>query len=78
MYREHCVGQIAPHALATPDNLVECIAFVLSTIQTPLARGAEYWWNSWCEYVAQKGGKNKSMQTAEQVSAYHAACFGLH
>lgn len=200
MYREHCVGQIAPHALANPDNLVECIAFVLSTIQTPLARvgqcmddirangeaaaslwgskrtgyayarkhrksmhaalvaakrhgdeefavdvlslvpglgmvkaafaaqllgfeascldshnlrrlgmsetalkfpktcsdetrkrkiadycklcrqhgGAEYWWNSWCEFVAAKGGQNKALDTADKVSAYHSACFNLH
>jgi hypothetical protein len=199
MYREHCVNAIAPHALSSADNLVECIAFVLSTIQTPLARvgycmddirangrnaaslwgskragydyacehkaalldalvackrhgdsefaihvlslipglgmvkaafvaqllgfeascldshnlrrlgmadtalkfpktctdktrrakiaayaklcrehgGAEYWWNSWCEYVAAKGGQNKALDTAEKVSAYHAACFNL-
>ena len=32
--------------------------------------GAEYWWNSWCEWVA--GGRmNKLLPTADDVSAYH-------
>jgi len=35
--------------------------------------GARYWWNSWCEYVA--GNKaNRSLTTADAVSAYHVAC----
>lgn len=199
MYREHCLNQIAPHALSSPDCLVQCVAFVLSTIQTPLSRvgacmddiatngeaaaslwgskrdgyrysrkhaksmhaaivaakrngdaefaidvlslipglgmvkaafvaqlcgfeascldthnlkrlgykdtafkfpkkcsdetrkrkiaeycklcrdhgGAEYFWDTWCEYVAAKGGQNRALDTAEKVSAYHSACFGL-
>ena len=32
--------------------------------------GAEYWWNSWCEYVADKG-TNRKLETANDVSAYH-------
>jgi hypothetical protein len=35
--------------------------------------GAEYWWNTWCEYVA--GSKaNRKLGTADVVSAYHAEC----
>jgi hypothetical protein len=35
--------------------------------------GAEYWWNTWCEFVA--GNKaNKKLSTADVVSAYHVEC----
>ena len=32
--------------------------------------GAEYWWNTWCEYVAGNRA-NKSLDTSEKVSYYH-------
>jgi hypothetical protein len=35
--------------------------------------GAEYWWNTWCEYVAGNKG-NKRLTNADLVSAYHAYC----
>lgn len=32
--------------------------------------GSEWWWNTWCEYVA--GNRmNKSLATADEVSRYH-------
>ncbi len=34
-------------------------------------KGAEYWWDTWCAYVAEKGGMNKTLDTAEAVSKYH-------
>ena len=34
-------------------------------------KGAEYWWNTWCNYVAEKGGMNKSLPTGDAVSKYH-------
>ena len=34
-------------------------------------KGAEYWWNTWCNYVADKGGMNKSLPTGDAVSKYH-------
>jgi len=34
-------------------------------------KGAEYWWNTWCNYVADKGGMNKSLPTGDVVSKYH-------
>ena len=34
-------------------------------------KGAEHWWNTWCNYVAEKGGMNKSLPTGDAVSAYH-------
>lgn len=36
-------------------------------------KGAEYWWNTWCNYVAEKGGMNKSLPTGDAVSKYHVA-----
>jgi len=32
--------------------------------------GSEYWWNTWCEYVAGNRA-NKRLDTAEKVSRYH-------
>lgn len=32
--------------------------------------GSEYWWNSWCEYVAGNRA-NKSLNTGDAVSAFH-------
>ena len=34
-------------------------------------KGAEYWWDTWCAYVADRGGMNKTLATAEAVSRYH-------
>jgi hypothetical protein len=32
--------------------------------------GAEYWWNTWCDYVA--GNKsNRMLDTGDVVSKYH-------
>ena len=36
--------------------------------------GAEYWWNKWCIYVAEKGGLNKGLDSGDIVSAYHVKC----
>lgn len=36
--------------------------------------GAEMWWDTWCEYVASKGGHNKALDTAEKVSEFHVIC----
>jgi hypothetical protein len=35
--------------------------------------GSRYFWNSWCEFVAGNRA-NRSLATADAVSAYHAAC----
>lgn len=34
-------------------------------------KGSEYWWDTWCNFVAEKGGMNKSLPTGDAVSAYH-------
>jgi hypothetical protein len=35
--------------------------------------GARHWWNSWCEFVAGNRA-NRSLASADMVSAYHAEC----
>jgi hypothetical protein len=35
--------------------------------------GAEYWWNTWCDYVAGNRA-NRKLSTADMVSAYHVEC----
>lgn len=36
-------------------------------------QGAEYWWDSWCEYVAGQR-YNVLLPTAQQTSEYHVKC----
>ena len=40
---------------------------------TQATGGTEYWWNTWCEYVADNSA-NKALDTGDVVSAYHVAC----
>ena len=44
---------------------------IYSYVELCRQRGAEYWWDTWCNYVADKGGMNKSLPTGDAVSAYH-------
>jgi len=34
-------------------------------------KGSEYWWDTWCNFVADRGGMNKSLPTGDVVSRYH-------
>jgi hypothetical protein len=36
-------------------------------------KGTEFWWNSWCHYVAGNIG-NKALTTGEAVSEFHVQC----
>jgi len=40
---------------------------------TQVTGGSEYWWDTWCNYVAGNRA-NKSLTTGDAVSAYHATC----
>jgi hypothetical protein len=40
---------------------------------TQATGGTEYWWNTWCEYVAGNRA-NKALDKGDVVSAYHVAC----
>jgi len=40
---------------------------------TQVTGGTEYWWDTWCNYVAGNRA-NKKLTTGDAVSAYHATC----
>jgi hypothetical protein len=42
-------------------------------IQLTQKKGTEYWWDSWCDYVAGNRG-NKELDTGTKVSEYHIKC----
>ena len=42
-------------------------------VQMVQVDGAEYWWNSWCHYVAGTMA-NKTLKTGEAVSEFHVKC----
>jgi|TARA_S200002703_G_C3786124_1_gene242361 hypothetical protein len=48
------------------------VAYVTLTQQ----HGAKYWWDTWCEYVADKG-TNKRLATSDAVSAYHVQALAI-
>jgi hypothetical protein len=39
-------------------------------------QGSEYWWNSWCDYVAGNQA-NRSLDNGDIVSRYHVECVDL-
>lgn len=57
-----------PAGLKRETKLKKLAKYVKLTRDTG---GAEYWWNTWCDYVAEKGGMNKSLPTGDIVSKYH-------
>jgi hypothetical protein len=46
---------------------------VLDYVKLCQQRGTEYWWDSWCKYVAGNRA-NRYLTSAEAVSAYHVDC----
>ena len=85
MYNRDC-KKIAKFAMKNPDNFFWLIVFVLCTIQASLQStvpqiaeyveytretgGAEYWWDTWCNYVAGNRA-NRSLNTGDAVSKFH-------
>ena len=57
-----------PAGLKRETKLKKLAKYVKLTRETG---GAEYWWNTWCNYVAEKGGMNKSLPTGDIVSKFH-------
>jgi len=39
-------------------------------------KGAEYWWDTWCDYVAGNSA-NKKLPTGDAVSAYHVQALAI-
>jgi hypothetical protein len=66
---------LKPSAVKVSDKLSPKArkAKVLAYVALCQEKGSEYWWDSWCEYVA--GNKaNRYLTTGDAVSAYHVDC----
>lgn len=49
---------------------------ITSYVEMTQQEGTEYWWNTWCEYVA--GNKaNRQLDNGDIVSRYHVECVDL-
>ena len=59
-----------PNSLTEKTKMKKIKAYVHLTQR----KGTVYWWNSWCNYVASKGGLNKTLTTGNEVSAFHVEC----
>lgn len=59
-----------PNSLKEKTKMKKIKAYVHLTQR----KGTVYWWNSWCDYVASKGGLNKTLTTGNEVSAFHVEC----
>ena len=59
-----------PNSLTEKTKMKKIKAYVHLTQR----KGTVYWWNSWCDYVASKGGMNKALATGNEVSAFHVEC----
>jgi len=59
-----------PNSLTEKTKMKKIKAYVHLTQR----KGTVYWWNSWCDYVASKGGLNKTLTTGNEVSAFHVEC----
>lgn len=55
--------------LKTESKYKKVKEYVVMTQQ----KGSEYWWNSWCDYVAGNRA-NKLLDTGDVVSRYHVEC----
>jgi len=58
---------------AKPTTIRKKIEAYVSMTQE---QGSQYWWNSWCEYVAGNRA-NKALDTGDIVSKYHVECVEL-
>ena len=59
-----------PNSLTEKTKMKKIKAYVHLTQK----QGTVYWWDSWCDYVAEKGGMNKALTTGEMVSEFHVQC----
>jgi len=56
-----------------PETRTKKIAAYVEMTQE---QGSEYWWDSWCEYVAGNQA-NRQLDTGDVVSRYHVECVDL-
>ena len=63
---------LAPNAFSINAKLKEATQTkkMIAYVKLCQKKGTEYWWNSWCDYVA--GNRmNKNLSTGDLVSRYH-------
>lgn len=49
---------------------------ITAYVEMTQEQGSEYWWNSWCDYVAGNQA-NRQLDTGDVVSRYHVECVDL-
>jgi hypothetical protein len=49
---------------------------ITAYVEMTQEQGSEYWWDSWCEYVAGNQA-NRQLDTGDVVSRYHVECVDL-
>lgn len=64
-----------PSMVAVPSKLGKesKIKRIHTYVKLTQEKGSEYWWNSWCEFVAGNRG-NKDLDNGDLVSRFHVHC----
>ena len=79
MYRQpqyQAVGLYQPSLVKTPPSGMKPATVrkkVEQYVELTQQEGSEYWWNTWCEYVAGNRA-NRALDTGDVVSRYHVEC----
>ena len=67
---------ISPNLVKTPPSGMKPATVrkkVEQYVELTQQEGSEYWWNTWCEYVAGNRA-NRALDTGDVVSRYHVEC----
>ena len=67
---------ISPNLVKTPPSGMKPATVrrkVEDYVELCQKEGAEYWWDTWCEYVAGNRA-NRALDTGDVVSRYHVEC----
>jgi len=67
---------ISPNLVKTPPSSMKPATVRLKVedyVELCQKEGAEYWWDTWCEYVAGNRA-NRALDTGDIVSRYHVEC----
>ena len=67
---------ISPNLVKSPPSGMKPATIrkkVEQYVELTQVEGSEYWWNTWCEYVAGNRA-NRALDTGDVVSRYHVEC----
>jgi hypothetical protein len=67
---------ISPNLVKTPPSGMKPATVrkkVEQYVELTQQEGSEYWWNTWCKYVAGNRA-NRALDTGDVVSRYHVEC----